>query len=132
MTDELWSDFTDAAKEFEINRIKVERNDAAITNYYQLLTAVSVFVLIYLALTLSEMNLGELGVFLFAMFQLGPKVSNLNRYLYRVESGLPHLIRTQQFIDELERNHEPASGSRSTNHRPHHRGLEYFTSFVHS
>ncbi|MDJ1431977.1 ABC transporter ATP-binding protein [Halostagnicola sp. A-GB9-2] len=107
IVDELRSGFSKSAEKFETNRIKVQRNSAAITNFYQLTTAVTVFVLIYLALTFSAMNLSQLGVFLFAMFQLGPKVSNLNKYVYRVESELPHLVRTQEFIDELEHNSEP-------------------------
>ncbi|RQH00508.1 ABC transporter ATP-binding protein [Natrarchaeobius oligotrophus] len=117
MIDELRSGFSESAAKFETNRIKVERNDAAITNYYQLMTAVAVFVLIYLALTFSGMNLGQLGVFLFAMFQLGPKISNLNKYVYRVESELPHLVRTQEFIDELEGNRERTGTSRSVPNR---------------
>ncbi|TYT60303.1 ABC transporter ATP-binding protein [Natrialba swarupiae] len=113
MIDELRSGFTESAAQFETNRIKVERNDAGISNYYQLMTAVAVFALIYLALTFSAMNLGQLGLFLFAMFQLGPKISKLNKYVYRVESELPHLVRTQEFIDELERNRERVDVSRS-------------------
>lgn len=112
MTDELRAGFTESAEQFETNSITVERNDSAITNYYQLMTAVSVFGLIYLALTFSSLGLAELGVFLFAMFKLGPKISNLNKHLYRVDSELPHLVRTQQFIDELDRNREPTDASR--------------------
>ncbi|MEY7849450.1 ABC transporter ATP-binding protein [Natrarchaeobius sp. A-rgal3] len=111
MIDELRSGFAESAKRFETNRIRIARNEAAITNYYQLMTALSVFALIYLALTFSSMNLAELGVFLFAMFQLGPKVSSLNKYIYRVESELPHLVRTQQFIEELRENRDPTGSS---------------------
>ncbi len=113
MIDELRSGFSEAVEQFETNRIKVARNDAAITNYYQLMTAVSVFGLIYLALTFSSLALAELGVFLFAMFKLGPKISTFNKYVYRVESELPHLVRTQAFIDELERHREPVSATQS-------------------
>jgi subfamily B ATP-binding cassette protein MsbA len=66
-----------------------------------------VFVLIYLAIAFANMSLGALGIFLFAMFRLGPKASNLNTKLYRIENNLPHLVRTQEFLDELERNREP-------------------------
>lgn len=65
------------------------------------------FLLIYLAIAIAEMSLGALGVFLFAMFRLGPKVSGLNSKLYQIESNLPHLVRTQKFIDELKQNREP-------------------------
>ncbi|WP_049924732.1 ABC transporter ATP-binding protein [Halopiger djelfimassiliensis] len=113
MADELRSGFADAVSQFEQYRITLQRNSEAIRNFYQLTTAVTVFVLIYLGLTFSSMTLAELGVFLFAMFRLGPKVSNLNKSVYQLEGELPHLVRTQAFIDELERNREPSAGSRS-------------------
>jgi len=69
--------------------------------------AVSVFVLIYLALTFADLSVGSLGVFLFAMFRLGPQVSNLNSQFYNLENDLPHLVRTQAFIEELEGREEP-------------------------
>lgn len=53
------------------------------------------------------MSLSSLGVFLFAMFRLGTKVSSLNSKLYQIENNLPHLVRTQQFINELGRSREP-------------------------
>lgn len=104
---ELLGDFLDAVDQFASASIKQNRNQMAIQNFYNLLTAVSVFVLIYLALTFANMSLGALGVFLFAMFRLGPKASGLNSKFYRIENNLPHLVRTQEFIDELERNREP-------------------------
>lgn len=114
MVDELRSGFADSIGRFERHRIKLQRNGEAITNFYQLMTAVSVFGLIYLGLTFSAMELSELSVFLFAMFRLGPKISNFNKYLYRVEGELPHLVRTQAFIRELENNREQSVSSRST------------------
>ncbi|ELZ01816.1 ABC transporter ATP-binding protein [Natrialba asiatica] len=111
LIDELRAEFATAVDKFERNRIKLLRNESAITNFYQLTTAVTVFVLIYLALAFSSMSIGELGIFLFAMFRLGPKVSNLNKHVYRVEGELPHLVRTQEFVDELKRNHEPIDDS---------------------
>lgn len=104
---ELFSDFQDSIDQFAEASIKQERNQTAIQNFYNLLTAVSVFLLIYLAIAFAEMSLGSLGVFLFAMFRLGPKASTLNSRLYQIENELPHLVRTQEFIDELKRNREP-------------------------
>jgi subfamily B ATP-binding cassette protein MsbA len=104
---ELFDDFFDAVNQFAKSSIKQRRNQTAIQNFYNLLTAISVFLLIYLAIVFAEMSLGSLGVFLFAMFRLGPKVSNLNSTLYQIENSLPHLVRTQQFIDELDQNREP-------------------------
>ncbi|WP_224333824.1 ABC transporter ATP-binding protein [Haloprofundus halobius] len=110
LADELREGFTESVQQFERSRIKLLRNESAITNFYQLVTAVSVFVLIYAALTFSSLELGALGVFLFAMFRLGPKVSNLNRLVYRVEGELPHLVRTQAFVAELSASREPGDG----------------------
>ena len=104
---ELFSDFLDAVDQFTESSITLRRNQQAIQSFYNLLTAVSVFALIYLAIAFANMSLGSLGVFLFAMFRLGPKASALNSKFYQIENSLPHLVRTQQFIDELERNQEP-------------------------
>ncbi|MCU4718146.1 ABC transporter ATP-binding protein [Halapricum hydrolyticum] len=111
---ELFDDFTDAVNQYAGSLVTLRRNEQAIKNFYNLLTAVSVFVLIYVALTFANLSLGSLGVFLFAMFRLGPKASNLNSKLYRIENNLPHLVRTQKFIDELERNTEPTDKSEPT------------------
>lgn len=104
---ELFNDFLDAVNQYARSSIKLRRNEQAITSFYNLLTAISVFVLIYLAIVLTDMSLGRLGIFLFAMFRLGPKVSNLNSYLYKIENNLPHLVRAQEFINKLEANREP-------------------------
>lgn len=106
MNDELRSKFDAAVNEFEKYRVALERNSEAIVNFHQLTTAVTIFTLIYFSLTYSSLTFGETGVFLFAMFRLGPKVSNINRIIYRIEGELPHLIRTQRFVEELKRNRE--------------------------
>lgn len=106
---ELFDDFLQAVDQYAHSSIRQRRNQQAIQNFYNLLTAVSVFGLIYLAITFAEMSLASLGVFLFAMFRLGPKASSLNSTFYRLENNLPHLVRTQKFIDELERNSEPTT-----------------------
>ena len=106
LTNELFDNFRDAVDQFANASIKQRRNKVAIQNFYNLLTAISVFILIYLAITFANMSLGSLGVFLFAMFRLGPKASNLNSTFYSIESNLPHLVRTQDFIDELNSNRE--------------------------
>jgi subfamily B ATP-binding cassette protein MsbA len=103
---ELFDDFLDAVNQFANASIKLRRNQQAIESFYNLLTAVSVFVLIYFSIVVAEMSLSALGIFLFAMFRLGPKASNLNSQLYDIENNLPHLVRTQRFIDELKRNRE--------------------------
>lgn len=104
---ELFDDFLGAVNQFANKSVTLRRNEQIINNFYNLLTAVSVFALIFLAIEFANLSLGALGVFLFAMFRAGPKASTLNTLLYRVENNLPHLVRTQDFINELERNREP-------------------------
>jgi subfamily B ATP-binding cassette protein MsbA len=103
---ELFGDFLDAVEQFAHAGIKHRRNEQAIQSFYNLLTAISVFLLIYLAIAFAKMSLGALGIFLFAMFRLGPKASNMNSKFYKIENYLPHLVRTHAFIDEIERNRE--------------------------
>ncbi|MDL0119324.1 ABC transporter ATP-binding protein [Halobacterium salinarum] len=107
LQNELFGDFLTAADQFATSSTKMRRNETAIQTFYNLLTAISVFILIYLAIAFANLSLGSLGIFLFAMFRLGPKASTLNSKFYRIENNLPHLVRTQNFIDELERNREP-------------------------
>ncbi|TKX73485.1 ABC transporter ATP-binding protein [Halorubrum sp. GN11_10-6_MGM] len=112
LAEELFEDFTEAIEQFTESRITLRRNEAAINNFYNLVVAVSVFVLIYLALTFANLSVGELGVFLFAMFRLGPKASQVNTLYYKVENNLPHLVRTIQFTDELATYEEPTGSTR--------------------
>ncbi|OIB58833.1 ABC transporter ATP-binding protein [Natrialba sp. SSL1] len=108
---ELYNDFLSSVNNFAQSSIKLRRNEQGINSFYNLLTAVSVFVLIYLAITFADMSLSALGIFLFAMFRLGPKASQVNKLAYRVENNLPHLVRTQQFIEELEASREPSTAN---------------------
>ncbi|ELY79675.1 ABC transporter ATP-binding protein [Natrinema pallidum DSM 3751] len=110
VADELYRDFRDAIEKFTVERITLRRNEAAINNFYNLVVAVSVFVLIYFALTFADLSLGSLGVFLFAMFRLGPRASNVNQLFYQVENDLPHLVRTIAFVEDLEERQEPQDG----------------------
>ncbi|WP_340101709.1 ABC transporter ATP-binding protein [Salinibaculum salinum] len=106
---ELFDDFLGSVDQYAESSITLRRNEQIIQNFYNLLTAVSVFILIYVAITFANLSLGSLGVFLFAMFRLGPKASGLNSKLYKIENNLPHLVRTQAFIDELKENSEPTA-----------------------
>lgn len=110
VADELYRDFQDAIDKYTQARILLRRNEAAIDKFYNLIVAISVFVLIYLALEFADLTLGALGLFLYAMFRLGPKASRVNTLFYQVENDLPHLIRTQEFIRELEQNKEDDRG----------------------
>jgi len=114
VADELYSDFQDAIEKFTKERITLRRNEAAIDKFYNLVVAVSVFVLIYFALTFADLSLGSLGLFLFAMFRLGPRASNVNKLYYQVENDLPHLFRTIDFVEDLEARQEPREGEVNT------------------
>lgn len=102
MQKELYHNFKQSIDQFVTATIDERRNTSAIANLNQFATAASVFILIYLGLRVFSLSLGSLGVFLFAMFRLGPKVSNLNNEFYTVETLFPHLVRTQQFTRRLQ------------------------------
>lgn len=109
MTGELFNDFQEAIDLAVTSKVRLRRNEAALDKIYQLVTATTVFVLIYAALTFSSLSLATLSIFLFAIFRLAPRVSTINNKVYTIEGNLPHLIRTQNFIDELKARREPES-----------------------
>jgi subfamily B ATP-binding cassette protein MsbA len=84
----LFDGFLGAVEQFGNSSIKQRRVQQAIQNFYNLLTAISVFLLIYLVIAFADKSLSSLGVFLFAMFRLGPKVSGHNSKLYQVVNNL--------------------------------------------
>lgn len=102
VANELLENFYTSIDQFAGSQIRLRRNQAVLDNFYQMMAALSVFGLIYVALRFSSLPLASLGVFLFAMFQLAPRVSKFNDHIYQLEGNLPHLVRTQNFIDELE------------------------------
>ena len=106
MTDELFGNFRSAIDQYADAEVAISRNEAAITNFYQLAAAVTIFVLIYVGFVFSGLELGELGIFLIAMFQLAPRVSTLNSQLYSLEGALSHLVRTHEFLDSLDERQE--------------------------
>jgi subfamily B ATP-binding cassette protein MsbA len=112
LVDEIRNDFTRSISKYTSSEIDLQRNKAAIQNFYDLTAAVSLFVLIYVGFTFSGLSLGALGIFLFAMFRLSPLMSRLNSQIYNLEANIPHLVRTQQFVDDLESRAED-DGSRS-------------------
>jgi subfamily B ATP-binding cassette protein MsbA len=103
---ELTGDFRSAVNQHVVSMVHQRRNQAIINNFNQFMTAVTVFVLIFVGIQVANLSLGALGVFLFAMFRLGPKLSNLNDVVYKVENDLPHLVRTQEFVGHLNENRE--------------------------
>lgn len=118
LRDELFDSFLTQIERRVDAEIRLTRNEQAISQFYNLVVAAMLFVLVYVALVFTGLSFGALGVFLFAMFQLGPKVSALNSQFYKIEGQFPHLIRTQNFIENLERNQEPESGDRPVPNDP--------------
>jgi subfamily B ATP-binding cassette protein MsbA len=102
LASEVFSNFRESIKQYASSEVDLTRNQAAVQNFYQLSAAVTLFGLIYIGFVFTQLSLGELGVFLIAMFQLAPRVSRLNSQLYTVEGNIAHLVRTQQFLDELD------------------------------
>ena len=113
LTDELFGKFQDAVNLYYRASVTVARNEAAMDNIYQLLTAMTVFVLIYIALVVASLSVAALGVFLFAIFRLAPRVSTLNSTTYKIASKLPHLVRTQEFVADLDEMRERDDGDRT-------------------
>jgi len=112
MADELFGNFSRELDRYARYSVRLGRNEAAIQNVYDMVTATMVFLLIYAAVTFTGLALSSLGLFLFAMFRLSPQVSEMNRRFYKFEGRLPHLVRTQEFIADLDSNEEASEGDR--------------------
>ena len=102
LTDRILRQYQSAVDQFTESRIVQNRNQAAINSSSNFLTAAFLFLLIYVGLELMSLSLGGLGVFLFAMFRLGPQLSLMNTLVYELETDLPHLVRTQRFTERLD------------------------------
>lgn len=113
MESELHEKFRTAVDQYYRASVKVARNKAAMDNVYELLTAITVFVLIYFALAVASLSVAALGIFLFAIFRLAPRVSTLNSTTYKIAGELPHLVRTQRFVEGLDAQRERDVGTLS-------------------
>lgn len=109
LSEEVFTTFRESIEQYADSSVDLARNKAAIQNYYQLAAALTIFVLIYIGFRYTGLSLGELGIFLIAMFQLAPRVSTLNSYVYNLEGNVSHLVRTQAFLDRMRENQEPNS-----------------------
>jgi len=107
LQDEIRQSFATGMDKLVRANIKRNRNKSTLNNLYQFGVAVTVFMLIYLAITYASLSLGALGAFLFAIFRLGPRISNVNSLFYNTQSTAPHVVRIRSFIDELDRQAEP-------------------------
>lgn len=113
LQNETYRRFVDAVDSYTANIVKLKRNESAIDKFYNLSVSLFVFILVYVALGFANLSFGELGLFLFLMFQLGPKMSAINERFYTIENELPHLVRTQRFIAHLDAMQEPRDGTRA-------------------
>lgn len=111
MDKEIYEDFRESMQQYVNAKVNYKRNSAGIQNFNQLVSALSLFLLIYLAVDYASLTIGGLGVFLFAMFRLAPRVSAINDVFYSVEAELPHLVRAQEFINDIQDRAEPSGES---------------------
>ncbi|MFW5896206.1 MAG: ABC transporter ATP-binding protein, partial [archaeon] len=102
MTGELFDKFRKALDNYTRSSIRLARNEAALMNFYDLATALTLFALIYIGFVFSALKLGELGIFFFAMYRVAPLASRFNSQVYRLEGDLGHLVRTHRFLDEID------------------------------
>lgn len=110
MEDELNTEYQKAVDQKTESQIKLDRNEAAMDNFYNLATIITLIFLIYWGLVFSGLSLAALGIFLLAMFRLAPRASTLNKYYYNLEGHVPHLYRTQEFLNDLEKHQENKEG----------------------
>lgn len=110
LREEIYGDFRDAVDQFTEASVSLRRNDEFVTNVNQLLSAAMVFLFIYLLIRLSSLSFSAFALFLFAMFRLAPRISTVNQKLYQTEGDLPHVVRTNRFIENLSENQEPRTG----------------------
>jgi subfamily B ATP-binding cassette protein MsbA len=116
MDDEVRTRFRDAIDRYVSASVRLARNKAFIDNTYQFLLAASLFSIIYLALTFFPISLGELAVFLFAMFRLAPQASTINSLVYTIEGNMPHLVRTFEHVDTVDGLREPSGDKAPPDH----------------
>lgn len=112
LRNEMFSSFSESIDLYASSEVDLSRNQAAIKNLFELLAAITIFALIYIGFTFTGLALGELGIFLIAMFQLAPRVSTLNKLVYNVEGYVSHSVRTREFLNKLKRRQEQ-SGDKS-------------------
>jgi len=112
LSEEVYDGFRDSIQKYTSSSIDLNRNRAALQDFYDLAAALVLFGLIYVGFARTGLSLGALGIFLLAMFRMSPLVSRLNSQVYNVEGNISHLVRTQDFLDELEERQEE-DGERS-------------------
>lgn len=110
MRADLLAEFRNTLDRYAATSVAVRRNEVAIQSFYQLAVSLALFGLVYVAIRYRALSVSALGVFLFAMFRLAPRLSSLNATVYAIEGELPHLVRTHQFLDRLVERQEAVAG----------------------
>ncbi|GAB3673292.1 ABC transporter ATP-binding protein [Halopiger thermotolerans] len=88
--------------DYETDSVRLRRNQAALNNLNRFSNAAVVFALVYAGFRYTSLTLAQLSVFLFAVFRLSPVVNQINTALYQLDGQLPHVIRVQSRIHDLE------------------------------
>lgn len=112
LSERISENVANALENIKTAQIKLKRNETGMENFYKMSAALGLFLIIYVGFTYTELSLGELGVFLVAMFQLAPKISTLNSRIYRLEGHLSHFMRTQKYLNELNHLQEKQEGEK--------------------
>lgn len=110
LKEEIFSSFKSFIKQYASSEVNLKRNEIAIRNLFELSAAITIFALIYIGFTFTELEFGELGIFLIAIFQLAPQVSKLNSQVYRLEGYLSHSLRTFDVLETFEERQEQSNG----------------------
>jgi subfamily B ATP-binding cassette protein MsbA len=110
--EQVLEEYYGAVDSFADSSVTLYRNDSFVGNVHQLLMALTVFGLVFLALRFTSLAFSGLAVFLFVMFRLAPRVSTLNRRIYKIEGDLPHVDRTDRFVADLAAAVEADPGTR--------------------
>jgi len=106
----IFENFEDSLNKYMRGEINLARNDNAMKKLYKMSASLTLFLLIYIGFSFTKLNLGELGIFFVAMFQLAPRISELNSKVYKIDSYLSHLSRTKDFLGEISNEKEITKG----------------------
>ena len=94
------------------NEVKMSRNEKAIKSFYKMSAALTVFLLIYVGIEHTNLNFGNLGIFLLALYRLSGSISSLNSRIYRIEGYLAHYRRARDFMEDLSEQQERNGGQK--------------------
>jgi subfamily B ATP-binding cassette protein MsbA len=100
INDRLIDEFRSTMDEYTGAVVGRIRDKSAVNQYTEFATAVTIFASMYAGLEVLGLTLSSLGVFLFALFRLGPRVSSLHNAIFQAEVRLPNLIDVRNYIDE--------------------------------